>query len=57
MEGKLYKGYVGNLYKISHNGSVLVSHDKGAMWHSSSYGSDLALFKDAIYSGVVREVE
>ncbi len=57
MEDKLYRGYFGNLYKISPSGSVLVSHDEGAMWHLSAYGSDLAFFKDAIYSGAVREVE
>lgn len=57
MEGKLYEGYFGNLYKISARGSVLVSYDGGAMWHLSSYGSDLAFFKDAIDSGAVRAVE
>lgn len=57
MEGKLYRGYFGNLYKVSSSGFVLVSYDEGAMWHLSAYGSDLAFFKDAIHSGAVREVE
>lgn len=57
MEGKLYRGYFGNLYKINSRGFVLVSYDEGAMWHLSSYGADLAFFKDAIDSGAVRVVE
>lgn len=57
MEGKLYRSYFDSLYKISTRGFVLVSCDEGAMWHLSYYGSDLALFKDAIDSGAVRLVE
>ena len=57
MEGKLYRGYFGNLYKISTRGFVLVSDDEGAMWHLSAYGSNLALFKDAIETGAVKELK
>lgn len=57
MEGKLYRGYFGNLYKISARGFVLVSYDEGAMWHLSDYGSNLALFKDAIETGAVKELK
>ena len=57
MEGKLYRGYFGNLYKISTRGFVLVSNDEGAMWHLSAYGYDLAYFKDAIAKGIMKEVE
>ena len=57
MEGKLYRGYFGNLYKVSSRGFVLTSDDEGAMWHLSAYGSDLAYFKDAIAKGIMKEVE
>lgn len=57
MEGKLYRGYFGNLYKVSSRGFVLTSNDEGAMWHLSAYGSDLAHFKDAIVKGVMKEVK
>ena len=57
MEGKLYKGYFGNLYKVSSRGFVLTSDDEGAMWHLSAYGSNLAYFKEAIVKGVMQEVK
>ncbi len=56
MEGKLYRGYFGNLYKVSSRGFVLASNDEGATWYLSAYGSNLAYFKDAIYKGVMKGV-
>lgn len=57
MEGKLYRGYFGNLYRVSPLGFVLASNDEGAMWYLSAYGSDLAYFKEAIVKGVMKEVK
>lgn len=57
MEGKLYRGYFGNLYKVSPRGFVLTSNDEGVTWHLSAYGSDLAYFKEAIVKGVMKEVK
>lgn len=57
MEGKLYRGYFGNLYRVSPLGFVLTSNDEGAMWSLSAYGSDLAYFKEAIVKGVMKEVK
>lgn len=57
MEGKLYRGYFGNLYRVSPLGFVLTSNDEGAMWFLSAYGSDLAHFKEAIVKGVMKEVK
>lgn len=57
MEVKLYRGYFGNLYKVSRKGSILTSNDEGATWYLSAYGSDLAYFKEAIVKGVMREVK
>ena len=57
MEGKLYRGYFGNLYKVSSRGFVLTSDDEGAMWHLSAYGSNLEYFKEAIVKGVMKEVK
>ncbi|HDT1154118.1 TPA: hypothetical protein QHQ05_004465 [Escherichia coli] len=55
MEVKLYRGYFGNLYKVSRKGSILTSNDEGATL--SAYGSDLAYFKEAIVKGVMKEVK
>lgn len=57
MEGKLYRGYFGNLYKVSSRSFVLTSDDEGAMWHLSAYGSNLAYFKEAVVKGVMKEVK
>lgn len=57
MEVKLYRGYFGNLYKVSRKGSILTSNDEGATWYLSAYGSDLAYFKEAIAKGVMKEVK
>lgn len=57
MEGKLYRGYFGSLYRVSPRGFVLTSNDEGAMWFLSAYGSDLAYFKEAIVKGVMKEVK
>lgn len=57
MEDKLYQGYYGILYKISQEGSVLASYDKGAMWHVSAFGSNLARFKEEIDKGAMLEVK
>lgn len=57
MEGKLYQGYYGILYKVNQNGYVLASYDKGAMWHVSAFGSNLARFKEEIDKGAMLEVK
>lgn len=57
MEGKLYRSYFGNLYKVSRKGSILTSSDEGATWYLSAYGSDLSYFKGAIVKGVMKEVK
>lgn len=57
MKGKLYRGFLGNLYKVSTLGFVLTSNDEGASWFLSAYGSNLAHFKAAIVKGAVKEVK
>lgn len=57
MEGKLYQGYYGILYKVDHDGAVLASYDKGVLWQVSAFGSNLSRFKEEIYKGAMLEVK
>lgn len=57
MEDELYQGYYGILYKISQNGSVLASYDKGERWQVSAFGSNLSRFKEEIAKGTMLEVK
>lgn len=57
MEGKVYQGYYNILYKISTNGFVLASYDKGERWQVSAFGSNLSRFKEEIDKGAMLEVK
>lgn len=57
MEGKLYQGYYGILYKVEPDGAVLASYDKGAMWQVSAFGYNLLRFKEEIDKGAMLEVK